>query len=116
MFTAPASPHSSRISSTCFGESLMPGMSGAISTPVGMPARLSSATASIRLRGCGVCGSLARHAFSSSVGIERFAANPATSWICLNSSMSRSSSGDFVSTDDGVPESRIASQIPGMSL
>ena len=93
----------------------MPGISGAIRTPVGMPARFSSATASIRLRGCGVCGSLARHAFSSSVGIDRFAANPATSWICLNSSMSRSSSGDFVSTDHGVRESRIASQMPGIS-
>ena len=72
--TAPASAQSSRISSTCAGESLMPGISGAIRTPVGMPARLSSATASIRLRGCGVCGSLARQAFSSRVGIERFAA------------------------------------------
>ena len=49
--TAPASAHSSRISSTCWGESLMPGISGAIRTPVAMPARLSSATASIRLRG-----------------------------------------------------------------
>ena len=94
----------------------MPGMSGAISTPVGMPARFSSATASIRLRGCGVCGSLARHAFSSSVGMERFAANPAAAWTSFISSMSRSSSGDFVSTDDGVPESRMASQMPGMSL
>ena len=51
----------------------MPGISGAIRTPVGMPARFSSATASRRLRGCGVCGSVARHAFSSSVGTERFA-------------------------------------------
>ena len=35
-----------------------------------MPARLSSATASSRLRGCGVCGSVARQAFSSMVGTE----------------------------------------------
>ena len=63
-----------------------------------------------------MCGSLARQARSSSVGIERFAAKPATSWICFISSMSRSNSGDFVSTDDGVRESRIASQIPGISL
>ena len=90
----------------------MPGISGAIRTPVGMPARLSSATASIRLRGCGVCGSLARQAFSSRVGIERFAAKLG---ICLNSSMSRSSSGDFVSTELGVRESRMASQTPGSS-
>ena len=110
--TAPASAHSSRIFSTCAGESLMPGISGAIRTPVGMPARLSSATASMRLRGCGVCGSLARQAFSSSVGIDRLAAKLG---ICLNSSMSRSSSGDLVSTELGVLESRMASQTPGSS-
>ena len=62
-----------------------------------------------------MCGSLARQAFSSSVGIDRLAANPATSWICFMSSTSRSRSGDLVSTDDGVRESRIASQIPGIS-
>ena len=64
---------SSTISSTCSGASLMPGISGAIRTPVGIPARLSSATASSRARGCGVCGSVARHAFSSSVGTDRHA-------------------------------------------
>ena len=112
MLVAPASAHSSRMRSTCSGESLTPGMSGATSTPVGMPARLSSATASIRLRGWGVCGSLARQAFSSSVGIERLAAK---SGICLKSSMSRRSSGDLVSTEQGVRESRMASQTPGSS-
>jgi hypothetical protein len=35
--------------------------------------------------------------------------------ICFINSMSRSSSGDLVSTDDGVPESRIASQMPGIN-
>ena len=35
---------------------------------MGMPARLSSATASSRARGLGVCGSVARQASSSSVG------------------------------------------------
>jgi len=39
----------------------MPGISGAIRMPVGMPTRLSSATASSRARGCGVCGSVERH-------------------------------------------------------
>ncbi len=53
----------------------MPGISGAIRTPVGIPARFSSATASRRARGLGVCGSVARHAFSSSVGIDRQALN-----------------------------------------
>ena len=75
MLVAPASPQSSRISSTCSGESLMPGISGAIRTPVSIPASCSSATASSRFRGLGVCGSVARHAFSSSVGTERLAAN-----------------------------------------
>ena len=93
---------SSRISSTCAGESLMPGISGAIRTPVGIPARLSSATASIRLRGWGVRGSVARQARSSRVGIERLARElgaPASSRI---RSRSRSSSGDFVSTEHGL--------------
>ncbi len=58
----------------------------------------------------GVWGSLARQAFSSSVGIDRLAAK---SGICLNSSMSRRRSGDLVSTEQGVPESRMASQTPG---
>ena len=84
--------------------------------PVGMPGRLSSATASIRARGCGVCGSVARHAFSSSVGIDRFAVTRARSAISRNRSMSRSSSGDFVSTEHGFATSRSASQIPRMSL
>ena len=55
---APASSSSSRSGSTCSGASLTPGISGAIRTPVRIPARFSSATASIRLRGCGVCGSV----------------------------------------------------------
>ena len=42
------------------GESLIPGISGATSTPTGMPASFNAATASIRLRGCGVRGSVAR--------------------------------------------------------
>ena len=57
-------------------------------------------------------GSVARHAFSSSVGTDRLALMPGTDFM---SSMSRSSSGDLVSTEAGVPESRSASQIPGMS-
>ena len=66
-----------------------------MSTPVGIPARLSSATASMRFRGCGVWGSLARQGFGSSDGIDRFA----EVGICLNNSMSLSNSGDFVNTE-----------------
>src|SRR5437868_4963196 len=51
MLTAPASAASSRIFSTCSGASLIPGISGATSTPVGIPARLSSPTASSLARG-----------------------------------------------------------------
>ena len=99
-----------RISSTCSGSSLMPGISGATRTPVGMPARLSSATASSRARGLGVCGSLARQAFSSSVGTERFALTSVTAAISCSRSRSRSSSGDFVSTEHGL--ARVAQRLP----
>ena len=81
-----------------------------------MPALVSSATASRRARGFGVCGSVARHAFSSSVGTDSAALNSVRSLICLISSRSLSSSGDFVSTEQGLAASRIASQMPGISL
>ena len=63
-----------------------------------------------------MCGSVARHAFSSSVGTDSAALNSVRSLICCISSRSRSSSGDFVSTEHGLAASRIASQIPGISL
>ena len=94
----------------------MPGISGAIRMPVGIPARLSSATASSRARGCGVCGSLARHAFSSSVGTERHALISVRSATSRIRSRSRSSSGDFVRIEHGFAASRSASQIPRISL
>ena len=56
-----------------------------------MPARLSSATASSRLRGCGVCGSVARQAFSSMVGTENAADTSARSASSSSSFLSRSS-------------------------
>ena len=62
-----------------------------------------------------MCGSVARQAFSSSVGIERFATNSVRSEISFISSMSRTSSGDLVSTEHGFEKSRIASQIPSIS-
>ena len=71
------------VSSTCSGESLMRA-ERAISTPVGIPAGSArpqprSLARMRRVR-------LARAPrFSSMVGMERLAANPATSWICLNS-------------------------------
>ena len=77
---------------------------------------MSAATASIRAFGFGVCGSVARHAFSSIVGIERFAWIGATAAISFIRSRSRSSSGDFVRIEHGFAKSRIASQIPRMSL
>src|SRR5437764_977532 len=73
MLVAPASIASSSSGSTCSGASLIPGISGATRTPVGMPARLSSATASTRARGCGVCASVGRHAFRPGVGTGRHA-------------------------------------------
>ena len=112
---APFSAASARISSTWRGSSLIPGISGATSTPVGMPARLSSPTASRRARGLGVCGSLARHASRSIVGTERFALTGATAAISLSRSRSRSTSGDFVSTEHGLRVSRNAAQTSRIS-
>jgi hypothetical protein len=64
-----------------------------------------------------VCGSVARHAFSSSVGTDRFAViGVPESAISFISGRSRRSSGDFVSTEHGLRKSRNASQIPGISL
>ena len=94
---------------------MTPGISGATSTPFGIPLRTSSATASTRFRGCGVCGSVARQAFSSSVGIDRFALNSVRSASSQNRSRSRSSSGDLVNTEHGLEKSRIASQTPLVS-
>ena len=76
--TAPASSASSRISAICAGSSLIPGISGATRIPVLIPARLSSATASSRARGFGVCGSVARHARSSIVGTDSAAVKSVT--------------------------------------
>ena len=116
MYVAFASVASSTMRSTCSGASLIPGISGATSTPVGIPLRLSSSTASSRARGCGVCGSVARHAFSSSVGTDRHALISVTFAISFIRSRSRSSSGDLVRIEHGFAKSRNASQIPRMSL
>ena len=61
-------------------------------------------------------GSVARQAFSSSVGTDSAALKSVRSLICFISSRSRSNSGDLVSTEHGLAASRIASQIPGISL
>jgi hypothetical protein len=62
-----------------------------------------------------VCGSVARQAFSSSVGIDRHALKLVRCAICSMSARSRNSSGDFVSTEHGLAASRSASQIPSIS-
>ena len=116
MCIAPASVARAMIRSTCSGASLMPGISGAMRMPVGMPARLSSATASSRARGCGVRGSLARQAFSSSVGTEKQALTSVRAAISRSRSTSRSTSGDLVRIEHGLAASRSASQMPRMSL
>ena len=116
MYAAPASVASSAMRSTCSGASLIPGISGAMRMPVGIPWRLSSATASSRARGWGVCGSVARHARSSRVGTERQALTSVTAAISLRRSTSRSTSGDFVRMEQGFAKSRMAAQMPRMSL
>ena len=61
-------------------------------------------------------GSVERHIFSSSVGTDRQALIRVRSAIWSSRSLSRSSSGDFVRIEHGFAKSRIASQIPRMSL
>ena len=117
MYVAPASVASSTICSTCSGASLIPGISGAIRTPVGIPLRLSSATASSRARGCGVCGSVARHAFSSSVGTDRQALTSVTCRDLLQQvEVAQHAAATSSGSSTGCAKSRIASQIPRMSL
>ena len=74
---APASAASSTIRSTCSGASLMPGISGAIRTPVGMPGAVELGDRlQPRPRVAACAARVARHAFSSSVGTDRQALTP----------------------------------------
>jgi hypothetical protein len=77
---------------------------------------LSSPTASSRARGFGVCGSLARHAFSSIVGTERFALMSVTSAISLHEVEVAQQQRRLRQHRARVRASRSASQIPRMSL
>jgi hypothetical protein len=112
---APASSASETISSTSSGESLMPGINGATSTPDGMPASLNFATASSRLRGWGVCGSVSRQIFSSRVGTEKLTLTSATAASSTRASKSRPTSDDLVRIEVGVSASFSASIIGGIS-
>ncbi len=79
-----------------------------------MPRLRSSATASSRATGLGVCRSVARHASSSNVGTERFTdtLSPASTKRSKIST-SRITSGDLVSTETGVRAASKASRISG---
>ena len=69
------------------------------------PCHHSRKRASSRARGFGVCGSVARHAFSSSVGTDRHALTSVTAAISFSRSTSRSSSGDLVRIEHGFAAS-----------
>jgi hypothetical protein len=114
---ASASRARATIGSTCSGLSLIPGISGAIRIPESIPRRRSSATASSRAAGLGVCGSVARQAASSRVGTERLTDtfSPAATKRSKIST-SRITSGDLVSTETGVRASNNASRISGSIL
>ena len=93
----------------------MPGISGAMRTPESMPRRRSSATASRRAAGLGVCGSVARQASSSRVGTERLTETASPFFaIRSNSFTSRITSGDLVRTETGVSASSSAAKISGI--
>ena len=98
---APASMHASTTWRSWRDPSLMPGSTGAIRTPHGMPARFSAATASTRLRGCGVPGSVFRQTSSSSVPIENAVETSATSAAAWSRPTSRRMSVPFVRIEKG---------------
>ena len=79
-----------------------------------MPRARSSATASSRAAGLGVCGSVARQASSSSVGTDRFTETGSFFAIRSKISTSRITSGDFVSTETGVSAASSAARISGI--
>jgi hypothetical protein len=93
--------HPSTTARSCSGASVMPGRIGAIRTPHGIPAWFSAATASRRFRGCGVPGSLAFHASSSSVPIENAVETSATCAASTSRSRSRRISVPFVRMEKG---------------
>jgi hypothetical protein len=66
-----------------------------------MPARFSAATASMRFRGCGVPGSVRRHASSSSVPIENAVETSVTPAAWINRSRSRRIIVPFVRIENG---------------
>ena len=92
----------------------MPGISGAIRTPESIPRRRSSATASRRAPGLGVCGSVARQASSSRVGTERLTETGRCFAIRSKISTSRIASGDLVRTETGVSACSSAARISGI--
>ena len=101
--TAPAVTHASTTAASCSGESDMPGSTGAIRTPQGMPAAFRRATASTRRSGGGVPGSLARHTSSSSVPIERLQRTRPARAASASRSVSRRIMGDLVRIENWFP-------------
>ena len=93
----------------------MPGISGATSTPARDPRPVQLADRLERARGLGVCGSarapgplVERRDGEVDGELRRPRRSP-------EQLRSRSTSGDFVTSDAGVPESRSAAQMPGIS-
>ena len=97
---APAAAAASSNGSTCAGASLIPGMSGAMSTPYGIrPVELGDRLQPRpRVRRVRLGGPPGRRVER---GIERFAWMSVTAAISFMSSTSRSSSGDFVRIEQG---------------
>ena len=106
MLLAPASPANSTIRRSV-GESLMPGISGATTTPVGMPASAEFADRLQPLARVGVRGSVSatpsRRSLAPTVRGELRALDD-----LAKQSMSRISSGDFVRTEQGLARRRAA--------
>ena len=81
-----------------------------------MPASLNFATASSRLRGCGVCGSVWRQIFSSRVGTEKLTETSAhLGQLEVEVEVAQWQAATCVRIEVGVSVSRSASIIGGIS-
>ena len=96
----------------CSSESERPGSTGAISTPHGTPASFSRLTASIRLSGGGVPGSVSFHTSRSSVPMETSSRTRVRAAASTSRPRSRRTSVDFVRMLKGLAASLSTRTIP----
>jgi hypothetical protein len=115
MLAAPAAAMARTVASTCSSVSVRPGSTGAMSTLTANPASLSFDTASSRRRGLGVPGSTVRHRASSTEPTDMAIPTSVIRAAATSRSMSRRINVPLVRMENGLPKSRRAARMPGIS-